>query len=247
MSISIWVPLPQNPCILVLVWVFPAPKSNPSPRFLEVTDLIRLIGSLSRASLWSLWCAMSSLPGISRHVCHVPKSHTALRNSSVPTFLTWALQMHAWLFMCVPEIWAQLLQIALQGHYCVSLSAKVSPQPRNLYVWWDRVAWCVCPSSRCAPEWDYNAVCIHCRAALFTWIIYIFVNSIFLKSATRPPRSHESALLGNNATLWVCYSMTHIQGQSHLMMHFQTAWVTHNCMPLLPALDLVCATTQPGE
>lgn len=119
-------------------------------------------------------------------------------------------------FLCVLEIWTQLLQIALQGHYWVSLSTKVSSQPRNLYVWWGRVAWCVCPSSRCAPEWDYNAICIHCRAALFTWVIYIFVNSIFLKSATCPPRSHESALLGNNATLWVCYSMTHIQGQSHL-------------------------------
>lgn len=192
--------IPQNPRILILVWVIPAPKSNPLPRSLEVIDLITLIGSLSGASLWLHWCAMSSLPGIRRHVCHVSKSHTALRNSSVPTFLILALQMHAWLFMCVPEIWVQLLQIALQGHYWVSLSTKVSLQPRNLHVWCGRIAWCICPSSHWAPEWDYNAICIHCRAALFTWISYIFVNSIFLQLATCPPRSYESALPGNNAT-----------------------------------------------
>lgn len=90
---------------------------------------------------------------------------------------------------------------------------------------------CALPS-----EWNHIAVCTHSRATLFTLVIYIFVNSIFLQWAAYPLRSHKPALPGNNAAPWVCHSMTHIRGQSHLMLHFQTVPVTHDCISLLPAL-----------
>jgi hypothetical protein len=151
--------------------------------------------------------------------------------------------------MCVLGLWPQLLQLLLQGLYQLSKLIHFGITPAQESARLKRHGNLV-PLSRlprqdvlCRPLWvGSRSCCTHSRAALFTLVIYIFVNSIFLQWALCPLRSHEPVLPGNNAALWVCHSMTHIQGQSHLMLHFQTVSVTHECISLLPALGIYTAT-----